>query len=240
MPKRGPKRSLGFPGSFPSACGSCTQACHNRVCPCRQLPLAHQSSRPRRSPKSVPPGPMMGHSVRRAGRAYDIWRSRNTSTPGAPWRRDPPRGPLRGEGMGYAGYNQQGAQVLAILDHTGSVFAPIPVASVTAPALVLLLAGLRAWPRLAKEVGWGRRGAWRNLGGGCDAAHHRQCLCHAGLIPPSPSIPATAHTPSADASGAARLPSMRGGCVAHRPWCGKPSASGSCDDLDTSSSGIMA
>ena len=33
------------------------------------------------------------------------------------------------------------------------------------------------------------RGAYLNLEGGFDAAHHRKCICNAGLIPNSPENP---------------------------------------------------
>jgi transposase len=49
--------------------------------------------------------------------------------------------------------------------------------------MVLLPQGLNALKKLAKQVGLDLRGAYLNLDGGFDAAHHRKCICNAGLIP---------------------------------------------------------
>jgi hypothetical protein len=49
--------------------------------------------------------------------------------------------------------------------------------------MVLVPEGLHALKKVAKEVGVDLRGAYRNLDGGCDAAHNRQCMFNAGLIP---------------------------------------------------------
>jgi hypothetical protein len=49
--------------------------------------------------------------------------------------------------------------------------------------MVLLPKSLHALKQVAKEVGLDLRGAYLNLDGGCDSAHNRQCIFHAGLIP---------------------------------------------------------
>ena len=42
---------------------------------------------------------------------------------------------------------------------------------------------------MAKEVGLDLRGAYLNLDGGFDSAHHRKCIFNAGLIPNIPENP---------------------------------------------------
>jgi transposase len=49
--------------------------------------------------------------------------------------------------------------------------------------MVLLPQGLNALKKLAKQVGLDLRGAYLNLDGGFDAAHHRKCIFNAGLLP---------------------------------------------------------
>ena len=49
--------------------------------------------------------------------------------------------------------------------------------------MVLLPQGLNALKKVAKQVGLDLRGAYLNLDGGFDAAHHRKCIFNAGLIP---------------------------------------------------------
>jgi hypothetical protein len=49
--------------------------------------------------------------------------------------------------------------------------------------MVLLPEGLHALKQVAKEVGLDLRGAYLNLDGGFDSAHHWKCICNAGLIP---------------------------------------------------------
>jgi hypothetical protein len=49
--------------------------------------------------------------------------------------------------------------------------------------MVLLPQGLKALKQVAKQVGLDLRGAYVNLDGGCDSAHNRKCIFHAGLIP---------------------------------------------------------
>jgi hypothetical protein len=57
------------------------------------------------------------------------------------------------------------------------------VAPVNETDMVLLPEGLKAFKEVAKEVGLDLRSASLNLDGGFDAAHNRQCIFHAGLIP---------------------------------------------------------
>jgi transposase len=49
--------------------------------------------------------------------------------------------------------------------------------------MVLLPQGLNALKKLAKQVGLDLRGAYLNLDGGFDGAHHRKCIFNAGLLP---------------------------------------------------------
>jgi transposase len=72
---------------------------------------------------------------------------------------------------------------MAITDNNGSVLAPLPVAPVNETDMVLLPQGLNSLKKVAKQVGLDLRGAYLNLDGGFDAAHHRKCICTAGLIP---------------------------------------------------------
>jgi len=65
----------------------------------------------------------------------------------------------------------------------GDGWAPLPVAPVHEPAMARLPTGRHAVKKLAKQVGLDRRGASRNRAGGFDAAHHRQGMFKAGLIP---------------------------------------------------------
>jgi len=49
--------------------------------------------------------------------------------------------------------------------------------------MVLWPKGLQALKQVAKQGGLDLRGAYLNLDGGFDAAHHRTCMFNAGLIP---------------------------------------------------------
>ena len=92
--------------------------------------------------------------------------------------------PKKGDGIGSAGYkHQKGEKVIARTDNNDSVLAPVPVAPVHATAMVLLPQGLHALKQVAKQVGLDLKGAYLNLDGGFDSAHHRQCMFNAGLIP---------------------------------------------------------
>jgi transposase len=105
-------------------------------------------------------------------------------SPRAAWRRDQPRGPHRGEGMGSSGHkHHKGDKVIAIIANHGDVCAPLPVAPVHDTAMGLLPEGLQALTKVATEVGLDRRGASRNRDGGLDSAHNRQGMVHAGLMP---------------------------------------------------------
>ena len=72
---------------------------------------------------------------------------------------------------------------MAITDHHGSVLALVPVAPVHETDMVLFPEGLKALKEVATEAGLDRRGAYRNLDGGCDSIHHRPCIFNAGMIP---------------------------------------------------------
>ena len=54
---------------------------------------------------------------------------------------------------------------------------------------VLLPKGLKALTQGAKKIGLDLRGADLNLEGGFDAAHNRQCMFKAGLLPNIPEKP---------------------------------------------------
>jgi len=69
------------------------------------------------------------------------------------------------------------------------------VAPVNETDRVLLPEGLPALKKVAQEVGGDLRGASRNRDGGVDAAHHRQCMFTAGLIPHIPENPRTRKRP---------------------------------------------
>ncbi len=98
--------------------------------------------------------------------------------------------------MGYSGHkHQKGDQVIAIIDHHGYVFAPVPVAPVNETDMTLLPESLKALKQVAKQVGLDLRGASLNLDGGFDSAHNRQCMFHAGLIPTIKEHPRNRKTP---------------------------------------------
>jgi transposase len=89
-----------------------------------------------------------------------------------------------GDGIGSAGHNpQQGAKVSAIIDNTGYVRAPLPVAPVNAADPVLWPEGLKAWKRVAQLTGFGRKGAYLNLDGGFDSPSKRKAIVNAGMLP---------------------------------------------------------
>jgi hypothetical protein len=69
------------------------------------------------------------------------------------------------------------------------------VAPVNETDMVLLPESLQALKKVAKEVGLDLRGASRNLDGGFDSAHNRQCIFNAGLIPNIPENPRTRKHP---------------------------------------------
>ena len=86
--------------------------------------------------------------------------------------------------MGFSGYkHQKGEKVIAIIDHHGSVLAPVPVAPVNETDMVLLPEGLKALKKVAKEVGVDLHGAYLNLDGGFDSKANRKAIFNAGLIP---------------------------------------------------------
>jgi hypothetical protein len=74
-------------------------------------------------------------------------------------------------------------KVIAILDNTGDVLAPLPVAPVNAADTVLVPERLQALKRMARLTGVGLTGAYLNLDGGVDLRHNRKAIFNAGLIP---------------------------------------------------------
>ena len=68
-------------------------------------------------------------------------------------------------------------------DNHGYVLAPLPVAPVNEPDMILFPKGLQALKQVAKEVGLDLRGADVNLDGGFDSSVNRTCMFNAGLIP---------------------------------------------------------
>jgi hypothetical protein len=86
--------------------------------------------------------------------------------------------------MGSSGHKpQKGDKVRAILDNNGAVGASLPVAPVTTAATVLLPAGWKALPRVARLTGRERKGASGTLESGLDAAANRKAIFPAGLLP---------------------------------------------------------
>jgi transposase len=78
---------------------------------------------------------------------------------------------------------------MAITDNNGSILSPCPVAPVNETDMALLLEGLKALKKVAKQVGLDLRGASLNLDGGCDSIHNRQCIFNTGMIPTIPENP---------------------------------------------------
>ena len=98
--------------------------------------------------------------------------------------------------MGDSGdKHQKGEKGIAITDHHGYVFAPVPVAPVNEPDMGLLPQGLNALKPVAKEVGVDLRGAYVNRDGGVDSRHHRKRIFNAGLIPHITETPRHRQTP---------------------------------------------
>src|SRR2546426_11869835 len=88
-----------------------------------------------------------------------------------------------GDGIGYSGHKHQKAEkVIAIIDNTGYVLAPLPVAPVNEADTVLLPEGLQALKRVAKLTGLELQGSYPNLDGGFDSARNRKAIFNAGLI----------------------------------------------------------
>ena len=95
-----------------------------------------------------------------------------------------PVAPKGGAGLGSAGHpHPPGAQVIALMDHHGDGWAPLPGAPVHAAETVLRPAGLKTGKRAAKLTGWGLPGAALHRDGGLDAQANRQALFKAGLLP---------------------------------------------------------
>jgi len=89
-----------------------------------------------------------------------------------------------GDGIGSSGHkHQKGEKVLAIIDHNGSVLAPLPVAPVNEADTVLLPEGLKGLKRVAKLTGLVLKGAYLNLDGGFDAKANRKAIFNAGMVP---------------------------------------------------------
>jgi transposase len=89
-----------------------------------------------------------------------------------------------GDGIGYSGHkHQKGEKVIAIIDHNGSVLAPLPVAPVNEADTVLFPEGLKALKRVAKLTGLDLKGAYLHLDGGFDATSNRKAIFNAGMMP---------------------------------------------------------
>src|SRR5215510_10602603 len=69
MPKRGPKCKWGYYRVFNLILRVLYTGCNGSACQYRTMPIANRPSTTRLSTKSLPDGPMMGHSGRR------LWRS---------------------------------------------------------------------------------------------------------------------------------------------------------------------
>ena len=106
--------------------------------------------------------------------------------PRAAWRRDEHHGQKRGDGIGYSGYkHQKGEKVIAITDNHGYVLSPLPVAPVNETDMGLLPDGLKAFKKVATQVGLDLRDAYVNLDAGVDSTDNRTCMFNAGMIPGS-------------------------------------------------------
>ncbi len=68
-------------------------------------------------------------------------------------------------------------------DNHGYVLSPLPVAPVNKTDMVLLLEGLKALKKVAKQVGLDLRDAYVNLDAGFDSTYNRKCIFNAGMIP---------------------------------------------------------
>jgi len=86
--------------------------------------------------------------------------------------------------MGSAGHTHpKGDKVIALMDHHGDGWAPLPGAPVHAAETMLRPEGWKTWKRGATLTGLGLPGASRHRDGGLDAQANRQARCKAGLIP---------------------------------------------------------
>ena len=74
-------------------------------------------------------------------------------------------------------------KILAIIDDSGFVLAPLPVAPVNEADTVLLPEGLNALKRIARLTDLRIGGSYLNLDGGFDSRHNRKAIFNAGLIP---------------------------------------------------------
>ena len=78
---------------------------------------------------------------------------------------------------------QKGEKVLAIIDNSGFVLAPVPVAPVNEADTVLLPERLNALRCIARLTGLNLEGSYLNLDGGFDSRHDRKAIIDAGLVP---------------------------------------------------------
>ena len=86
--------------------------------------------------------------------------------------------------IGYSGHkHQKGEKVLAIVENTGFVLAPLPVAPVNEADTVLLPDGLNALKRVARLTDLKIGGSYLNLDGGFDSRRNRKAIFNAGLVP---------------------------------------------------------
>ena len=101
-----------------------------------------------------------------------------------------------GDGIGYSGHKHQtGEKVLAIVENSGFVLAPLPVAPVNEADTVLLPDGLNALKRVARLTGLEIEGACLNLDGGFDSRRNRKAVFNAGLVPNAKENPRNRKTP---------------------------------------------
>lgn len=101
-----------------------------------------------------------------------------------------------GDGVGYSGHKpQKGEKVLAMVDHHGSVLAPLTVAPVNHSDMVLLPDGLKNLTSVARQVGLELNGATLNLDAGFDSKKNRRAIFAAGLKPTLKENPRNRHTP---------------------------------------------
>ena len=113
------------------------------------------------------------------------------------------------------------------------------MAPVNETDMVLLPQGLKALKQVAKQVGVDLRGAYLHLEGGFDAAHHRQCIFHAGLMPNIKENPRNRTSPKRGRkrffNAAIHALRMR----VERPFAWEDMCKRLCSDLSVSRNGTM-
>jgi hypothetical protein len=106
--------------------------------------------------------------------------------------------------------------------------------------MVLFPEGLKAVTQGAQESGVDLRGAYLNLDGGFDSAHHRTCIFNAGLLPHSKEHPRNRKAPKRGRKRLGNSASTHDACASSGRLRGKTSSSACCSALNGSSNGTTA